>query len=83
MSETKSKLSIAEVQGICLRNNIPFYTYRLPGSEEMVFGAQLSNDINIFNGFDKHQIGKGFIIAPFSRASWSFPIFIKEALAIS
>ncbi|MCR9011149.1 isochorismate synthase [Gabonibacter chumensis] len=83
MSETKSKLSIAEVQGICLRNNIPFYTYRLPGSQEMVFGAQLSNDINIFNGFDKHQKGKGFIIAPFSRASWSFPFFIKEDLAFT
>ena len=31
------QLSITEVQSICLRNNIPFYTYRLPDTEDVVF----------------------------------------------
>jgi len=79
----EERLSIAEVQTICLRNNIPFYTYRLPETEEVVFGAQLSDEVNIFNGFDKHHKGKGFVIAPFSTASWSFPFFIQADLSFS
>lgn len=66
-----------------LRNNIPFYTYRLPGSREVIFGAQLSNDTRIFKGFEKHRGEKGFVITPFNHSSWSFPFFIKADLSFT
>lgn len=81
--KTENKLSVAEAQAICLRNNIPFYTYRLPGSHEVIFGAQLSNDTRIFKGFEKHRGEKGFVITPFNHASWSFPFFIKADLSFT
>ena len=64
IEQTENRLSVAEAQNICLRNNIPFYTYRLPGSREVVFGAQLSNDTRIFKGFEKHRGEKGLLSRP-------------------
>lgn len=81
--QTENRLSVAEAQAICLRNNIPFYTYRLPGSREVVFGAQLSNDTRLFKGFEKHRGEKGFVITPFNHASWSFPFFIQADLTFT
>ena len=81
--QTENRLSVAEAQAICLRNNIPFYSYRLPGSHEVVFGAQLTNNIRLFKGFEKHRGEKGFIITPFNPASWSFPFFIQADLTFT
>ncbi|MFR6541769.1 MAG: hypothetical protein ACLUPL_04240 [Butyricimonas virosa] len=83
IKQTENRLSVAEAQNICLRNNIPFYTYRLPGSREVIFGAQLSNDTRIFKGFEKHRGEKGFVITPFNHSSWSFPFFIKADLSFT
>ena len=83
IEQTENRLSVAEAQNICLRNNIPFYTYRLPGSREVIFGAQLSNDTRIFKGFEKHRGEKGFVITPFNHSSWSFPFFIKADLSFT
>ena len=77
------QLSIAEAQSICLRNNIPFYTYRLPGEEEVVFGAQLTDDTALFKGFERHRGEEGFVIAPFNPSSWSFPYLIRPDLKFS
>ena len=77
------KLSITEAQALCFRNRIPFYTYRLPGSEEVVFGAQLSNETHLFQGFTRHSLGKGFMMMPFNPASWSFPYFIKADISFT
>lgn len=82
-TQTDHKLSVAEAQTICLRNNIPFYTYRLPGSSELVFGAQLSSEPRLFKGFERHRGEKGFVITPFNRSSWSFPFFIKADLTFT
>ena len=83
IEQTENRLTVAEAQNICLRNNIPFYTYRLPGSREVIFGAQLSNDTRIFKGFEKHRGEKGFVITPFNHSSWSFPFFIKADLSFT
>lgn len=74
------QFSIAEAQAVCLRNNIPFYTYRLPGAEEVVFGAQLSDHPTLFKGFEYHRGEEGFVIAPFNPSSWSFPYIIRPDL---
>ena len=71
------QMSITEVQSICLRNNIPFYTYRLPGTEDVVFGAQLTDDTTLFKGFEYHRGEEGFVIVPFNPSSWSFPYIIR------
>lgn len=73
-------LSISEAQSICLRNNIPFYTYRLPNTEDVIFGAQLSNNPILFKGFEYHRGEEGFVIAPFNPSSWSFPYIIRPDL---
>ena len=83
IEQTENRLTVADAQNICLRNNIPFYTYRLPGSREVIFGAQLSNNTRIFKGFEKHRGEKGFIITPFNHSSWSFPFFIKADLSFT
>lgn len=75
------QLSIAEAQTICLRNNIPFYTYRLPNTDDIVFGAQLNNDITLFKGFEHHRGEEGFIITPFNPSSWSFPFIIHPDIS--
>ena len=74
------QLSITEVQSICLRNNIPFYTYRLPDTEDVVFGAQLTDDTTLFKGFEYHRGEEGFVIVPFNPSSWSFPYIIRPDL---
>lgn len=81
--DNDNRLSVAEAQAICLRNNIPFYTYRLPGTSEVMFGAQLSSATRLFKGFEKHRGEKGFIITPFNPASWSFPFFIQADLCFT
>jgi isochorismate synthase len=49
----------------------------------VVFGAQLSSEISLFQGFERHQAGRGFILTPFNPASWSFPYFIKADISFT
>ncbi|MDR2414070.1 MAG: chorismate-binding protein [Odoribacteraceae bacterium] len=76
-------LSVPGAQALCFKNRIPFYSYRLPGSREVVFGAQLSGESHLFQGFERHQRGKGFLVTPFSPSSWSFPYFIRADISFT
>jgi isochorismate synthase len=49
----------------------------------VVFGAQLSGELNLFQGFERRQPGKGFVVTPFNPASWSFPYFIKADVSFT
>ena len=40
-------MTVAEAQTLCLKQGTPFYSYRLPGERESVFGAQL--DLKCFH----------------------------------
>ncbi|MDR1274153.1 MAG: chorismate-binding protein [Odoribacteraceae bacterium] len=82
-SSRENTLSVAAAQALCLENGIPFYTYRLPGSGEVVFGAQLSGELNLFQGFERRPPGKGFVVTPFNPASWSFPYFIRADVSFT
>lgn len=82
-NETPYRLSVAEAQALCLKNNIPFYSYRLPGCDDVVFGAQLNGEVSLFQGFEKLQKEKGFVVSPFNPCSWSFPYFISAGLSFT
>lgn len=38
-------MTVAEAQTLCLKQGTPFYSYRLPGERESVFGAQLDGEV--------------------------------------
>jgi isochorismate synthase len=80
---TVHSLPVSGAQALCLEHHVPFYSYRLPGSREVVFGAQLSGETRLFQGFERHQRGKGFLVTPFSSSSWSFPCFISADLSFT
>lgn len=80
---SNSTLTLAAAQSLCLERRVPFYSYRLPGARDLFFGAQLSPDLQLFPGFERHERGEGFLVAPFSPSSWSFPYFIKADVAFS
>jgi isochorismate synthase len=62
---------------------VPFYTYRLPGAGEVVFGAQLPGEPRLFQGFERHARERGFLVTPFNPSSWSFPYFIKGDISFT
>jgi isochorismate synthase len=80
---SNSTLTVAAAQSLCLERRVPFYSYRLPRARDVFFGAQLSPDLQLFPGFERHERGEGFLVAPFSPSSWSFPYFIKADVAFS
>ena len=41
-------MTVAEAQTLCLKQGTPFYSYRLPGERESVFGAQLDGEVAPF-----------------------------------
>ena len=52
-------MTVAEAQTLCLKQGTPFYSYRLPGERESVFGAQLDGEVAPFRQVGEQ--GKGFI----------------------
>lgn len=59
------EMTIGEAQAFCLKRNISFYSYRLPGREEIYFGAQTSGKVTVFNRSRKSAGEEGFIAVPF------------------
>ena len=59
-------MTVAEAQTLCLKQGIPFYSYRLPGDQESVFGAQLNGEVARFRQVGEQ--GKGFILVPFAES---------------
>ena len=59
-------MTVAEAQTLCLKQGTPFYSYRLPGERESVFGAQLDGEVAPFRQVGEQ--GKGFILVPFAES---------------
>lgn len=71
--------TVAEISQICINNNIPFFTYQLPQTDDYYFGAQLSPVIH--ETVELKDIQGGFILHPF-RESPDYPsLFIKADIA--
>lgn len=72
-------MKLTEILNICLTNNLAFYSYRLPYSNQIVTGIQLSQKINSFVGFENQQMG--FVIMPFDSKSTTKPLFIQSDIS--
>ncbi|MFZ4726147.1 MAG: chorismate-binding protein [Paludibacter sp.] len=72
-------MKLTEIQNFCLTNNIAFFSYRLPYSNQIVTGIQLSQKINSFVGFENKQ--NGFVIMPFDSQSTAKPLFIQSDIS--
>lgn len=59
-------MTVAEAQTLCLKQGIPWYSYRLPGEHESVFGAQLGGEVARFRQLGGQ--GRGFILVPFAES---------------
>lgn len=68
-------VSVAEIQQICIENNIPFFTYRLPDNEQLFFGAQLKPALPITAPSD--ELRNGFLFHPF-QSNRKFPVLFIE-----
>ena len=58
-------MTVAEAQTLCLKQGTPFYSYRLPGERESVFGAQLDGEVAPFRQVGEQ--GKGFAVVAEER----------------
>lgn len=70
-------MTIKEVQKLCLSRGIPFYTYRLPGGQEVFFGAQLSGQV-LPDRELSHCSNDGFVVVPFEESEEVPELFIRE-----
>ena len=70
-------MTVAEVQQLCLEQNAPFYSYRLPGEEELWFGAQLDGEVERFDCLVDAQNRDGFVAVPFDASPTVSPLFIR------
>lgn len=74
---------IEEAQQICLERGIPFFSYRLPGSGNLCFGAQISGMVAgscnpaVFLG------ESGFLFSPFHVTNISPVRFIRRDITLS
>lgn len=64
----KGGMRVSEAQSCCLERGIPFFSYRLPGQNNVCFGAQRDQEVREFGGFSMDGEKKGFVVAPFSAA---------------
>ena len=48
-------MTVAEAQTLCLKQGTPFYSYRLPGERESVFGAQLDGEVARYGRVEKRE----------------------------
>lgn len=83
MSEEDNCLSVKQAQILCLQQNIPFYSYRMPGEQKSYFGAQLKECPEHFNRFAALNKQSGFIISPFNATGKLPALFIRGDLTFS
>lgn len=83
MSEEDNCLSVKQAQILCLQQNIPFYSYRMPGEQKIHFGAQLEGYPEHFNEFAALDKQSGFIISPFDVTEELPALFIRGDLTFS
>lgn len=73
-----SKMTVKEIQSLCLERNISFYSYRLPGLREFHFGAQLQGNVKTFGQVEACGMSEGFILVPFRETENEPALFIRE-----
>lgn len=84
MSDKKQdSISLAAVQALCLKRNIPFFSYRLPGSPELHFGAQTDGNPETFRGFADTRREDGFLFSPFDTQEKLPALFIRNDLSFT
>jgi len=74
-------MTIIQAQTLCLRWNIPFYSYRLPGEKNIFWGAQLEGEVETFRGMRGRQDSAGFAVVPFRETEQTPPLWIREDVA--
>ncbi len=74
-------MKIAEAQQLCLAKNIPFYSYRLPGENDIFWGAQLSGEVKSFDSMEAVYGTEGFVVVPFREDMECPSLFIRRELA--
>ncbi len=75
--------SIEEIQYECVKRNVPFYCYRLPGTKKVVMGVQQTSVVSSFSRFPEKKEKKGFLIAPFVLSEEMPPLFIREDFCVT
>ncbi len=75
----KDKLS--GILGVCIQQNLPFFSYRMPFSKEIVTGIQMSQSLKTFTSFD--DLPQGFIVAPFDIGSSTESLFIQADISFN
>lgn len=74
-------MNAAEVQRLCLKWNIPFYAYRLPGEKDVFWGAQLNGDVLPFREMSDVGEKRGFVMVPFRETADCPALFIRSELS--
>lgn len=59
-------MTVSEVQILCLRRGIPFFSYRLPGEKSVCAGIQLEGSVARFEGMNEALTG--FVAVPFEES---------------
>lgn len=76
-------ITVKQAQALCLKQNIPFFSYQLPGSPENHFGAQISEKTATFNTFTDSSGKKGFIVTPFDTVNPLPALFIRADISFT
>lgn len=83
MSENfKNIRPLAELYPILLKQRIPFVSYRLPHSSEIVTLIQQQSSPQTLNSLDELQDKNGFVIAPFSNKTNHPVVFLQPGITI-
>ena len=78
MPEKENILSIQQTQALCLRQNIPFYSYRMPNEDTIYTGMQLTETSFSFESITALSGMQGFVLMPYCIKADCPAIFIKE-----
>jgi isochorismate synthase len=71
--------TLSNILSHCIQKNLPFFSYRMPYSKEIVSGVQTTQQLRPFTGFD--NLKTGFLIAPFESESAAIPLFIVSDIS--
>jgi len=67
-------MTVSEALSCCLKKGIPFYAYRLPGEEEVCFGAQPEGRVEELKEVPRAE---GFILVPFQEKQETPALWIR------
>lgn len=79
----EDRISVTEAQSLCLKQNISFFSYSLPGSPDRHFGAQMNEKPELFRGFAISREKNGFVFSPFDTNGSLPALFIPEDIAFT